>query len=59
MLIVDTTIPWTSEWLINYEIWLPTGDWHGGGEWPPRGHGDPALELTSDGAKPPLDEMSV
>lgn len=22
--------------LANYEIWLATGDWHGGGEWPPR-----------------------
>lgn len=35
MLIVHTTIPWTSEWLFNYEIWLATGEWHGGGEWPP------------------------
>jgi hypothetical protein len=35
MLIVYTTIPWTSEWLFNYEIWLATGTWHGGGEWPP------------------------
>lgn len=59
MLIVDTTIPWTSEWLINYEIWLPTGDWHGGGEWPPRRSGDPALQLTQDGPKPPLDNMSA
>jgi hypothetical protein len=36
MLIVDTTLPWTAEWLINYEIWKATGVWHGGGEWPPR-----------------------
>lgn len=36
MLIVYTTLPWTSEWLFNYEIWLATGAWHGGGEWPPR-----------------------
>lgn len=36
MLIADSTVPWTSEWLANYEIWLFTGDWHGGGEWPPR-----------------------
>lgn len=35
MLIVHTTIPWTSEWLFNYEIWLATGTWYGGGEWPP------------------------
>lgn len=36
MLMVDTTVPWTSEWLINYEIWKATGVWYGGGEWPPR-----------------------
>jgi len=35
MLIVHTTVPWTSEWLLNYEIWLATGTWYGGGEWPP------------------------
>ena len=36
MLIVHTIVPWTSEWLFNYEIWLATGTWNGGGEWPPR-----------------------
>lgn len=36
MLIVHTTIPWTSEWLLNYEMWLGTSSWYGGGEWPPR-----------------------
>lgn len=35
MLIAHTTVPWTSEWLFNYEIWLATETWHGGGEWPP------------------------
>ena len=35
MLMVDTTVPWTSEWLLNYEIWKATGVWYGGGEWPP------------------------
>lgn len=35
MMIVHTTVPWTSEWLFNYESWLATGTWHGGGEWPP------------------------
>jgi hypothetical protein len=35
MLVVDTTVPWTSEWLLNYELWLATGSWYGGGEWPP------------------------
>lgn len=32
MLIADTIVPWTCEWLIHYEIWFATGQWHGGGE---------------------------
>jgi hypothetical protein len=35
MLIADSTVPWSVEWLIYYEIWKATGDWHGGGELPP------------------------
>ena len=31
MLIADTVIPWTCEWLLHYECWLSTGTWHGGG----------------------------
>lgn len=31
MWIYKTTIPWTSLWLIYYEIWLVTGEWLGGG----------------------------
>jgi hypothetical protein len=31
MLISDTVIPWTCEWLLHYECWLGTGKWHGGG----------------------------
>lgn len=30
-LIVNSIIPWTSEWLYFYEIWLITGEWLGGG----------------------------
>ena len=30
-LLIDTIIPWTSEWLYFYEIWLITGEWYGGG----------------------------
>lgn len=41
MLIADTTVPWACEWLLHYEIWLATGEWHGGGE-------DPALPAGSD-----------
>lgn len=36
MVLAGTIIPWATEWLINYEIWLSTGEWFGGGEWPPR-----------------------
>jgi hypothetical protein len=33
MLIATTTVPWASEWLLHYEIWLSTdGTWCGGGE---------------------------
>jgi hypothetical protein len=34
MLLADTIVPWISEWLFNYEIWLATGEWCGGGEHP-------------------------
>jgi hypothetical protein len=44
MLIVNTTVPWTSEWLIHYEIWKGTGTWYGGGEWPPRRYGEATTE---------------
>lgn len=30
-MIAKTIIPWTSEWLFHYEIWVATGAWHGGG----------------------------
>lgn len=26
-----TIIPWTMEWLLHYECWRVTGEWHGGG----------------------------
>ena len=32
MLIVDSIIPWTSEWLAHYELWKASGEWHGDGE---------------------------
>jgi len=31
MLIANTVISWTCEWLVHYELWVGTGDWHGGG----------------------------
>jgi hypothetical protein len=34
MLIAHTVVPWCSEWLFHYELWLATGDWTGGGHDP-------------------------
>ena len=32
--LADTVVPWVSEWLFQYENWLTTGEWHGGGVHP-------------------------
>ena len=32
MLIVDSIIPWTTEWLAHYELWKWSGQWYGDGE---------------------------
>jgi hypothetical protein len=32
--IADTLVPWASEWLFFYELWLATGEWLGEGEHP-------------------------
>lgn len=31
LLLARTIVPWASEWLFHYEIWLSTGRWCGGG----------------------------
>ena len=31
MFYVRSLIPWASEWLFHYEIWLGNGEWRGGG----------------------------
>ena len=59
MLLVDSTVPWTAEWLINYEIWRATGEWYGGGEWPPRRERAEAKPPAPDEEKstaPPISE---
>jgi hypothetical protein len=28
--IADILVPWAAEWLLHYELWLATGEWHGG-----------------------------
>jgi hypothetical protein len=37
MLIADTIIPWTHEWLFQYELFRLKGDWYGGGHGSPTG----------------------
>ena len=37
MSIAATIVPWTSEWLLHYEIWRVTGTWAGGGHEPSAG----------------------
>ena len=34
MFYTETIVPWISEWLFYYELWLSTGDWLGGGVHP-------------------------
>jgi hypothetical protein len=34
MIIAKTIVPWASEWLLHYELWKATGEWHGGGHEP-------------------------
>lgn len=34
MLISETIVPWASEWLFYFELWLVTKEWMGGGEHP-------------------------
>ena len=34
MLFVDTLVPWTSEWLYHYELWVATRTWYGDGDVP-------------------------
>jgi hypothetical protein len=36
--IADTIVPWASEWLLFYELWLITKEWHGGGIHPADEH---------------------
>jgi hypothetical protein len=42
-LIARTIVPWASEWLLHFEVWKATGEWHGGGHEP-----DPPATRGSD-----------
>lgn len=48
MYIAHTTVPWTSEWLFYYELWLVTGQWSGGG------HGEPNSAMPEGKQRPPI-----
>lgn len=50
MLIAETTVPWTYDWLGCYEMWTMTGKWVGGG----RHHG----EIIPPYAAPPRFEVA-
>lgn len=30
-LFTETVMPWCSEWILHFEIWMATDEWHGGG----------------------------
>lgn len=52
MLLVETIIPWTAEWLAYYELWKRTHQWYGDGEDPERATtADPSLPVS--GGAPP------
>ncbi len=44
MAIAETTVPWATDWIACYELWLMTGRWTGGGR-----HGS-AFPQMSEGA---------
>lgn len=34
LFITRSVLPWIAEWLLHYEFWRATDDWHGGGHEP-------------------------
>lgn len=51
-LIADTIVPWASEWLLFYELWLATGgEWLGEGKHPDPGSGSRAARRDYAGRK--------
>jgi hypothetical protein len=41
--IADKIVPWAIKWLWHYELWLATGEWHGGGRHPELPMAQPCL----------------
>lgn len=57
MQLVATVVPWISEWLAHYEVWLATGVWTGGGVHPGSKNGrSRATTPTEGGEATPADE---
>jgi hypothetical protein len=57
MQLVGTVVPWISEWLAHYEVWLATGVWTGGGVHPGSKNGrSRAMARTGGGEPTPADE---
>lgn len=52
MLLADTILGWTSEWLLHYEFWLVTGHWAGSG------HDCPVTPPASDEAQQAHEKMT-
>jgi hypothetical protein len=48
MYIAHTIVPWASEWLLFYELWLATGEWLGGGIHPNKDKADVVNNATHD-----------
>ncbi len=60
MLIATTIVPWSSEWLLHYEIWKITGEWLGGGHEPISGskrEPDEPAENFSRPNRPPGEDL--
>ncbi len=48
MILSDSILPWTSEWLLHYEVWLATGEWCGGGTHPVRSQSNLETEVSNN-----------
>ena len=46
MFIANTIVPWLALWLLHYEVWHATGEWHGGGHEPESGKNEQTPHLV-------------
>jgi hypothetical protein len=59
MPLANTVLPWTTEWLYYYEIWLVPGEWTGGGDWPGVHGSEPLATACSNGARNKSPEIAT